>query len=167
MTVALVAQLPGEFTPDWLRPYGHAYQVVWPQRWYFFSNAPESEAVVAYRVNTARADMEPATWLHMSHENLWGLLRVADSQMVEAAYLARRIPAAQWSVCNGSPSRDCRHESLKQGVHALVNDFPRPTLCGVVVLAYERPKQWTPGGRYGADAREPARVSAQRLDCVR
>lgn len=110
-----------------------------PEGWAFFTRDPRSERVYYFVYNGA-------TWVDASvgpqsrASNFFGLNRRARAQNVEAGLLLneQRVREA-WRVCERSPS-SCLAPAY--AVNAVTNASPRPTLCGLVGVARQRPIPW-------------------------
>jgi antimicrobial peptide system SdpA family protein len=116
------------------------------QGWGMFTKSPRSSS---YQVFVHRAsDERSMSWLEdnrqsrASFQTAFGFDRSDRSVGVELANLANDLPLHAWHSCHATLSRCLDKTWAAQPSAALRNGGPRPTICGVVILANVRPVSW-------------------------
>ena len=137
LVVAAVPQLPSSLVGRWLAGQRNTYQLLWPQRWAFFT-AEGAVTVGAYRLGrdgrTYESEIQPLT----SARNLGGLSRREYATILVAATLADRIPPGQWRACGGPSVAACAGPLAEAPVTRMGDRSPGPPFCGTVVFTRER-----------------------------
>jgi hypothetical protein len=133
LVVAAATQLPASMVPGWLSDQRDTYQLLWPQRWVFFT------AVGSVTVGVYRPDgYQPVTVQLASARNLGGLSRREYATILEAAILARSVPAERWRDCGRPAVADCADRLAGAQVTAVDSRAAWRPLCGSVVFTRER-----------------------------
>jgi antimicrobial peptide system SdpA family protein len=150
LVLLLVAQLPAGWAPGWVAHGRRTAHSLWPQSWSFFSDVARSHVLVAYRIGPQGA-VALATRPELDRAHLWGISRTSESAVIEAAELARLVPAAQWLGCDAVEVQACAGMRTGHRRQPLLNRSRYPTLCGPIVFTVERPAHWPveSGGRTG------------------
>ncbi|MEV8509155.1 hypothetical protein AB0368_30560 [Actinoplanes sp. NPDC051475] len=133
LVVAAATQLPASIAPGWLSGQRDTYQLLWPQRWVFFT-AAGSVTVGVYRPG----GYEPVTAPLSSARNRGGLSRQEYATVLEAATLAGSVPAARWRDCGRPALTDCADRLAGAPVTTLDSRVAWRPLCGAVVFTRER-----------------------------
>ena len=137
LAVSAIAQLPRSLAVGWLASQRAVYTSLWPQQWQFFAKASDLVVTVPYRIDEHGA--EPTNMPLMSADDLWGLGRDAQTQIIETYLLAGAIPAGDWVSCEGKRLDECVDAPGVPPLRTLPNTMPSPTLCGRFRLVVERP----------------------------
>ncbi|OJF15944.1 hypothetical protein [Couchioplanes caeruleus] len=153
LVVAAASQLPGSMTPGWLGDRRDTYQLLWPQQWEFFT-AVGSVAVGVYR----SGGYQPVTAPLASAQNLGGLSRREYATIVEAAVLARSVPAARWRDCGRPAVADCADRLAGAPVTTVDSRVAWQPLCGTVVFTRER----LVAGAWQVQSAAPAELACAR-----
>jgi len=132
LVVAAATQLPASMVPGWLGDQRDTYQLLWPQRWVFFT-AEGSVAVGVYRPG----GYTPVTAPLSSARNLGGLSRQGYATILEAAILAGSVPAARWRACGRPALADCADRLAGAPVTTVESRVAWRPLCGAVVFTRE------------------------------
>jgi hypothetical protein len=133
LVVAAGIQLPASMVPGWLSAQRDPYQLLWPQRWVFFT-AEGSVTVGVYRPD----GYQPMTAPLSSARNLGGLSRQEYSTILEAAVLAGSVPAERWHDCGRPAVADCADRLAGAPVTSLDSRKAWRPLCGAVIFTRER-----------------------------
>jgi len=135
-------------------------RVFMPQGWAFFTRDAREEDLLPFarrRGAWASASIGP----HARRSNLFGLSRTGRAQGIEAGLLLKEIPETAWSPCRAAPA-DCFENLPSAGPFR--NISPRPTLCGDLGLALQKPIPWA----WSASRRKPlipSRVVRLSVSC--
>jgi antimicrobial peptide system SdpA family protein len=165
LLVTLASQLPG-LAPGWLTGQRPAYRALWPQGWSFFADAAAEDVLVVYRAGSDGASFPVVTRTLMSAANDWGLSRVAYVQILETRQIAEQVPGDRWTACHDSSADACLRNTLGAPAHEATNGSARPTICGPVILAVERPEPWSADRQAGQNPRSVARTASVRVRCA-
>lgn len=133
LVIALVAQL--DLGPASSRLAG--YQVLWPQKWWFFTGLDKA-TLVAYQVDPAVDDLKPRDGRHGRAERLLGLNRIDDVRQVEVLPLGRLVPSRYWQTCKHEQLTACADELDRSLSYRMRNPARRPAICGSTALVTER-----------------------------
>jgi antimicrobial peptide system SdpA family protein len=132
----------------------------------FFTRSAETEQIIAYRLNSdgsAVASLSRTPQAKAS--NLFGLSRTQRAQGPELANLVRAVRPGAWVNCTGLDRKTCFDGVPRQPKAFLHNNSPIPTVCGQVMLTFERTTKWA--YRRLTDARYAVeRVALASIDCV-
>lgn len=150
LVVAAATQLPASGRLSGQRD---TYQLLWPQRWVFFT-AAGSVTVGVYRPG----GYEPVTAPLSSARNLGGLSRQEYATILEAATLAGSVPAARWRDCGRPAVADCADRLAGAPVTTLDSRVAWRPLCGAVVLTRER----LVAGAWQVQSAAPAELACAR-----
>lgn len=113
---------------------------VWfPEGWAFFTRDARDEDIYMF---TREAD---GTWRnasalpHFQASHLFGLDRTSKAQGIEVGALVQKAASAQRQACREAPTACLNGAAVSLTVE---NTAPRPTLCGEVGLAFQKPIPW-------------------------
>jgi len=109
-----------------------ALHFAWPQSWSYFAELPEQRRLAAYDAR----DLHPLVEQQTSGYAWWGLRRSVYAQEFELAEIAEQIAAPAWRSCASFELASCRANAWIE----IQNPVLRPTVCGDVMLAWERPE---------------------------
>src|SRR5690349_21269424 len=137
LVVAAVPQLPSSLVGSGLADQRNTYQLLWPQRWSYFT-AEGAVAVGAYRLGRDGRTYESAIQPLTSARNLGGLSRREYATILVAATLAGSIPAERWRTCGRPSLATCAGELAEAPVTRVGDRSPGPPFCGTVVFTRER-----------------------------
>jgi antimicrobial peptide system SdpA family protein len=165
MLVALLAQLPRDSMPDELSHRAASYELLWPQGWSFFSDAPHQDRIVAYHVEPD-GDLSTEDSLQARPGSLWGLRRTTYFRLVETEYIASRIPRSSWIACSTPTAPSCLRQSDEPVWQEMENPFHASALCGRVLFAVERPDLGSGQIRGGEVPRRVVTIAPTSLRCV-
>lgn len=157
-TYSIHAALP--FNPIRL-PYEKQVRIrMWfPQGWAFFTRDPREPDILPF-VHNGR------DWIYASRgpnsrlTSVFGVSRASRAQGVEIGMLLVAIPREAWMVCKELPER-CLNR-VPEWSQSIPNRSPRPTLCGRVGLARQRPIPWAWSR---ARVTMPSTVTRVRVPC--
>ncbi len=161
LVTTMVAQLPVPLGA--LRRESRTFQAIWPQGWTFFSDAATVPVLVAYLPGVPPLEL---TERQMSAAAHWGLNRVAYAQILESRQLAAQVPDGGWQECAAGTRDACLSLNLDATWYRVANRFTRPTLCGRLLLAYERPQPWQADQSPDVVPRRIERTAAVQVRCV-
>jgi hypothetical protein len=139
LTAAVVIQFsPGSARVDG-GSAGNPYELIWPQRWTFYTNLTARPSVSIYKVGTVdgadlRIVSRPA-----EEGRLWGLNRIGDMEFLLGSRLMDRIPDPDRITCHSRDLQGClsRHQPA---TFARVEDFDVPGVwCGTAAVVRDRP----------------------------
>lgn len=150
LLIAVVAQLGSGAGTDRLA----GYEVLWPQRWWFFTGLGENE-FVAYRIE-ATEDLNPRDERHRRAERLFGLNRIDDVRETEVLPIGRLVPSRYWQTCGQAELIACSAGLDRSLSYRLRNPARRPTICGSTAVVARR-----------AIAREPGVLPDKRKQVVK
>lgn len=112
---------------------------IWlPQGWAFFTRDPREPRMLVYA-------QENHTWRsgligpHASPRNLFGMNRASKAQGVEIGGLFTAVKDSAWTACEDDVPTCLDAVPVTTTV---TNIAPRPTLCGTVGLARQKPVPW-------------------------
>jgi antimicrobial peptide system SdpA family protein len=165
MTITAIPQLLSA-GPEWTQGLRHAYVIVWPQGWAFFADAPRKDTLIVYQVDQDTEAITLLTHPMMSQENVWGLSRREDGRQVEARQIANKIPEPIWRACKTYAMRACTTSLMAAPAYAVVNHSPQPGLCGLIILALERPRSWSSADGRDFGKREVVKAATARVECT-
>jgi antimicrobial peptide system SdpA family protein len=133
---------------------------VTPEGWKFFTRNPQEAQVTPYSLRGVA--WVPATYLPNSRPRNWlGIDRSGRAQSIEVGLLSEHIPAEAWTSCDDAPL------SCLDGAPVAAsfdNEFPEPTLCGVVGLVAQKPVPWA-WARSASHLDMPSRVVRVEIRC--
>lgn len=151
----------------WVLILRSAYVTVWPQGWSFFADAPRKDVLVTYYANANTSQLVQATEPLMSRTNYWGVSRSGDGRHVEARRLASKIPETRWRACGADSVAHCPDVFALPEPYALVNRSEDAYLCGRVIFAVERPRQWMVRANTRPIHRIVLSAAVANVECVR
>lgn len=138
---------------------------IWaPEGWAFFTRDPREEDVFVFAPEAADEGPWRSILLspHASPSNLFGLDRYSRAQGTEIGLLLYELSAEHWRDCDASPE-ECL-VSYGEAAQELENASPRPSLCGSIGFALQRPVPWA-----WASAEEeivmPSRIAKVSVQC--
>jgi sporulation delaying protein SdpA len=141
------------------------YQIIWPQRWEFFTNLTGRQYIVAYKVLPSEMTMTPITQRQVWDEGLGGLNRVDAAKALGTAQLARDIPDQFWQTCSESDPTGCSRQLNMTKSYQVKNFSGLRSLCGKVVLAVENGTLVTPRG-FSEEPQGVHRMAVVDLTCA-
>lgn len=162
LLVTFLAQLPGGASPRWLGSQ-HAYSILWPQGWFFYSQVSRHEVVVVYSVsNDGRLKLH--TQPQAGPGRLWGVKHSGSAELVETEDIYGRIPKKYWASCAHLAVQTC-WTSTRGHEYQLASHDGGANLCGRALFVVEAPTQWH--AKHDASDPNPIihRIAAVKLAC--
>ncbi|MFI6479284.1 hypothetical protein ACIBH1_15225 [Nonomuraea sp. NPDC050663] len=151
---AAVAQSHASVVPSWLKRARSSFELIWPQRWSFFSREGTAPFTVAYSLEGGR--FRPIVNRQASAELWWGIRRSGTEFSVRA--LGASIPNRYWYVCTADDIGYCR--SVVAAVEPFEFLVPAGSSlpCGRSVFARKRPS---------GDGLRVHQIAVVKLSCPR
>jgi hypothetical protein len=141
------------------------YQIVWPQRWEFFTNLTGRQYIVAYKVQPDEVTMTSITHRHVWDEGLGGLSRVDAARALGTAQLAREVPDPFWQTCGEPDPTNCGRQLNMAKSYRVRNFSQLRSLCGRIVIAVENGTLVTPRG-FAEEPQGVHRMAVVDLACA-
>lgn len=137
LVAAAIPQLPSSLVGGWLTHQRNTYELLWPQRWAYFT-AEGAVTIGAYRLGrdgrTYESEIRPLT----SARNLGGVSRREYATILVVATLAGTIPPEHWRSCGRPSVTACADRLAEAPVSTVGGRSPAPPFCGTVVFTRER-----------------------------
>lgn len=140
--------------------------VIAGQNFAFFTRSPESDQVVAYRINNDDTVGESLMVTPQNRAgNLLGLSRTQRAQGPEMALLFNAVPNDAWRDCTELDRPACLEYVRHQPTRFMRNGSRVPTLCGRVALTVESTTTWA--YRQLTEAKYTIqRIAVANVDCT-
>ena len=116
-----------------------ATRTILPEGWGFFTRDPREERILPFHKSEGGDWVSASLAPHARPSNGFGLDRMSRAQGIELGLLLENLAESAWSPCSERPAACLEKTSA---LTPLKNESPRPTLCGHVGLALQKPVPW-------------------------